>query len=195
MHLGSKPNIAAAGNQLLLAWRPLRPPILSTPPPSVRGFRRLQPGAHCDQSMLAPFSFARLYNVKFKNCVFALTHFCGCEIEKCTFENCDFVDGMRDRRGARIRRRRSRLPVRIWRLKTPVCGARTSACAWSGNPSSNTSMPGCLWAVRARGVIFQLEIKMRQLRRPAAPAQELCRHSDRSPLRRPRQPYEPAEGH
>ena len=29
-------------------------------------------------------------------------------------------------------RRRSRLPVRIWRLKTPVCGARTSACAWSG---------------------------------------------------------------
>jgi transposase len=24
------------------------------------------------------------------------------------------------------------MPVRIWRLKTPVCGARTSACAWSG---------------------------------------------------------------
>jgi transposase len=33
---------------------------------------------------------------------------------------------------ARIRRRRSRLPVRIWRPKTLVCGARTSACAWSG---------------------------------------------------------------
>ena len=25
-----------------------------------------------------------------------------------------------------------RMPVRIWPLKTPVCGARTSACAWSG---------------------------------------------------------------
>jgi transposase-like protein len=41
-------------------------------------------------------------------------------------------DGGQDRRGAPIRRRRSRLPVRISRLKTPVCGARTSACAWSG---------------------------------------------------------------
>jgi transposase-like protein len=40
--------------------------------------------------------------------------------------------GRRDRRGASIRRRRSRLPVRIWPLKTPVCGARMSACAWSG---------------------------------------------------------------
>jgi len=40
--------------------------------------------------------------------------------------------GMRDRRGAPIRRRRSRLLVRIWRLKTLVCGARTSVCAWSG---------------------------------------------------------------
>ena len=39
--------------------------------------------------------------------------------------------GMRDHRDARIRRRRSRLPVRIWRPKTLVCGARTSACAWS----------------------------------------------------------------
>ena len=28
-------------------------------------------------------------------------------------------------------RRRSRMPVRIWLLKTPVCGARTTACAWS----------------------------------------------------------------
>ena len=40
--------------------------------------------------------------------------------------------GMRDRRGAPIRRRRSRMPARIWPLKTPVCGARTNACAWSG---------------------------------------------------------------
>jgi transposase len=24
------------------------------------------------------------------------------------------------------------LPVSIWRLKTPVCGATMSACAWSG---------------------------------------------------------------
>ena len=40
--------------------------------------------------------------------------------------------GMRDRRGAPIRRRRSRMPARIWPLKTPVCGARTSVCAWSG---------------------------------------------------------------
>ena len=31
-----------------------------------------------------------------------------------------------------IRRRRSRLLVRIWRLKTLVCGVRTSVCAWSG---------------------------------------------------------------
>ena len=31
-----------------------------------------------------------------------------------------------------IRRRRSRLPVRIWPLKTPVCGARMSVCIWSG---------------------------------------------------------------
>jgi transposase-like protein len=38
----------------------------------------------------------------------------------------------RDAVGAQIRRRRSRLPARIWRLKTPVYGARTSACAWSG---------------------------------------------------------------
>jgi hypothetical protein len=30
-----------------------------------------------------------------------MTHLYGCEIEKCTFENCDFVDGMRDRHGAR----------------------------------------------------------------------------------------------
>ena len=27
---------------------------------------------------------------------------------------------------------RSRMPARIWPLKTPVCGARTSVCAWSG---------------------------------------------------------------
>ena len=26
----------------------------------------------------------------------------------------------------------ARLPVRIWRLKMPVYGARMSACAWSG---------------------------------------------------------------
>jgi transposase-like protein len=38
----------------------------------------------------------------------------------------------RDRRGAPIRRRRSRLPVRIWPLKTPVCGARMSVCIGSG---------------------------------------------------------------
>jgi transposase len=24
------------------------------------------------------------------------------------------------------------MPVRIWPLKTPVCGARTNVCAWSG---------------------------------------------------------------
>ena len=29
-------------------------------------------------------------------------------------------------------RRRSHMPVRIWPLKTPVCGARTNVCAWSG---------------------------------------------------------------
>jgi len=40
--------------------------------------------------------------------------------------------GMRERPGAPIRRRRSRMLVRIWQLKTPVCGARMSACIWSG---------------------------------------------------------------
>jgi Pentapeptide repeats (9 copies) len=39
------------------------------------------------------FSFARLYNVKFKNCLFALAHFYGCKFEKCSFENCSFVEG------------------------------------------------------------------------------------------------------
>jgi hypothetical protein len=39
------------------------------------------------------FSFARLYNVKFKDCVFHLAYFYGCHVEKCTFENCDFVEG------------------------------------------------------------------------------------------------------
>jgi transposase-like protein len=29
-------------------------------------------------------------------------------------------------------RRRSRMPARIWPLKTPVCGTRTNVCAWSG---------------------------------------------------------------
>ena len=38
------------------------------------------------------FAFARLYNVTFKNGVFAFAHFYGCELEKCTFEDCDFVD-------------------------------------------------------------------------------------------------------
>ena len=42
------------------------------------------------------------------------------------------MEGMRDRRGAPIRGRRSHMPARIWWLKTPVCGARMSACAWSG---------------------------------------------------------------
>ena len=46
---------------------------------------------------------------------------------------------MRDRRGAPIRRRRSRMPVRIWPLKTPVCGARTNVCAWSGRFQKNAA--------------------------------------------------------
>ena len=41
-------------------------------------------------------------------------------------------DGGQDRRGAKTAKRRSRLPVRIWPPKTPVCGATTSACAWRG---------------------------------------------------------------
>jgi transposase-like protein len=31
-----------------------------------------------------------------------------------------------------VRRRRSRLLARIWPPRMPACGARTSACAWSG---------------------------------------------------------------
>ena len=38
----------------------------------------------------------------------------------------------RDHRGAPIRRRRSRLAAWIWPPKMLACGARTSACAWSG---------------------------------------------------------------
>ena len=41
-------------------------------------------------------------------------------------------DGGQDRRGAKTAKRRSRRPRRIWPPKTPVCGATTSACAWSG---------------------------------------------------------------
>ncbi|MGH6830089.1 MAG: transposase [Methylocella sp.] len=40
--------------------------------------------------------------------------------------------GRRDRCGAPIRRRRSRLQARIWPPRMPACGARTNACAWSG---------------------------------------------------------------
>jgi len=38
----------------------------------------------------------------------------------------------RDRRGAPTRRRRSRLLAWIWLPRMLACGARTSACAWSG---------------------------------------------------------------
>jgi hypothetical protein len=31
------------------------------------------------------------------------------------------------------------MPVRIWRLKTPVCGARMNACAWSGRFKKNAA--------------------------------------------------------
>ena len=37
-----------------------------------------------------------------------------------------------DRRGASTRRRRSRLLAWIWLPRMLACGARTSACAWSG---------------------------------------------------------------
>jgi hypothetical protein len=39
------------------------------------------------------------------------------------------IGGMRDCRGAQIRSWRSRLPVRIWPPKTPVCGAKTKQLA------------------------------------------------------------------
>jgi hypothetical protein len=38
------------------------------------------------------FDFARLYNIKFKGCLFALANFYGCSFEKCTFDNCDFIE-------------------------------------------------------------------------------------------------------
>jgi hypothetical protein len=39
------------------------------------------------------FAFSKLYNVTFKNCLFALASVYGCVLEKCRFENCDFVEG------------------------------------------------------------------------------------------------------
>ena len=38
------------------------------------------------------FSFARLYNIEFRSCLFAFAHFYGCTFENCRFINCDFAE-------------------------------------------------------------------------------------------------------
>jgi len=38
------------------------------------------------------FRFTRLYNVEFRDCIFAFATFYGATLEKCKFINCDFVD-------------------------------------------------------------------------------------------------------
>jgi uncharacterized protein YjbI with pentapeptide repeats len=40
----------------------------------------------------ATFSFTKIYNCKFINCLFHFAYWYGCAIENTTFENCDFVE-------------------------------------------------------------------------------------------------------
>ena len=51
---------------------------------------------------------------------------------------------------------RSRMPVRIWPLKTSVCGARTSACGWRAKSQKTNAEGGSAWGKETVAIAGEL---------------------------------------